>query len=184
MELTKLLPLVLPQVRNAPRVAATNELRNAAIEFFGKTLAWQETLDPVVIAAGETDGTMTTPDGAVISKIISVKNADGYDVEYASTRTTITIEAPREALTLTVVAALKPSSLATEIPDDLAEEFGVDIAKGAIAQMKAQSGTEWFDQPGAAVAMKLFADAIASEKLKTFTGTRSGSIYAKTVPFF
>lgn len=184
MKFDKLLPLVLPKVRNVPKVAAVIEIRDAAICFFENTLAWQKTLDAVALAPGATEVAMVVPTGTVVTKVLSVVDEHGTDVPYISDRTTVTVEAAGVARTITANVALKPTATAEEFDDDLFDEFGGAIAKGAVAQLKAQGGAEWFDQAGAAVAMKLFEDAVASEKRKAFAGTRSGNIYVKRVPFF
>lgn len=174
MEYTKLLPFVLPMVRNVPKASAVNALRDAAIEFCASTGVWQEDLDPVIILAGSTSGDMDAPTGAVIHRVVSVVGQDGYALTtgaYSTTRQTLTlIDAPKENITVNVRAVLKPSATGTKINDDIAEEFGSDIAHGAIARLKAQSGAEWFDAQGSAVSAEVFKSGVAKAKKDILLG--------------
>lgn len=174
MDYSKLLPLVLPTVRNVPKAAAVNALRESAIEFCASTGVWQEDLDPVIILAGSTSGDMDAPTGAVIHRVVSVVGQDGYALTtgaYSTTRQTLTlIDAPKENITVNVRAVLKPSATGTKINDDIAEEFGSDIAHGAIARLKAQSGAEWFDAQGSAVSAEVFKSGVAKAKKDILLG--------------
>ena len=85
---------------------------------------------------------------------------------YSCTRSIFTLdEKLSEEGSFIITAVLKPSALSSVIDDEIAEEFGSGIANGAIARLKAQSGTEWFDATGASAAMALFQNDIASAKM-------------------
>lgn len=167
MEYTKLLPLVLPMVRNVPKASAVNALRDAAIEFCAKTGVWVVDLDPVIIPAGSNIGEIYVPEEAVISRVKRVTNVFGVEIfGYSCTRNILTLDEtlPAEG-TFIITAVLKPSALTNILDDAIAEEFGSGIANGATARLKAQSGTEWFDATGASAAMTLFQNDIASAKM-------------------
>ena len=169
-----LLPYVLPIVRNVPKIVATNEIKSAAKAFCERSLFWRETLDTLVFPEGISIAEMEVPRGAIVCKVISFK-LEGVekvpDVHYtATTSEIILVDTPPRQVSGVVDVALRPATSATGLPDIIMEEWGDDIAKGAVAQLKSMAGSEWFDAAGAQVNHELFEQAIANARRKALVG--------------
>ena len=63
--------------------------------------------------------------------------------------------------TIVATVALKPSMAATTFPDELFEQFGMDISKGALASLTLMANQPWSDQTTARVAAAEFLNAKA-----------------------
>jgi hypothetical protein len=186
-------PLVMPWAPGAAEINVDAALRQAAIEFYKRSLAWWKTLDRTVTAANEAevDCDDLTADQSIV-KLLSVKldgrpldliradDLDGLDDTGPSaptraykqgSRTIALYPVPASAgLYVTVRAALMPSQASTGLPDDLYEQDAEAIAAGALKRLCSQPGQS-FSNPGMAVDKGLaFEAAITAAKVRAYTG--------------
>lgn len=160
--------LVLPFVVGCPMPVMVQHVRLAAIDFCRKTQCFKRDLAPKA-----TDGTaillMEPLAGTQIRQVKSVVVGDRGDWPvlgapqgehfvrtnhpadfcFTSDNRRLHIYALQPTGTLvTVNAALAPSLLATELDDALFDEYGQDIAEGAIASIKSVPKQDFTDPGG------------------------------------
>lgn len=178
-----LLPLVLPVVRNVPKQAAMVEIRGAAKTFCDRSHYWRETLDAMQFIPGNATAEMEPPSGASVICVLSLR-LDGVELipnaDYTATASEITLaRVPSQAQVGVVHCALRPSLGAAGMPDSLANEWGDEIAKGAVASLKMQAGAEWFDASGASINREIFEDAIATAKRRALQGMAQNNLQVR-----
>lgn len=166
MNLTDLMPHVLPNVSGCPSPTALFHIRQAAIEFCERTLVWQADLEEITSVADDDTYAMTFPTGSALVKLLaftvdgdeaSVVTADkgrrmalndcGGDVAWTLDRVNLKVH-PTPTVDGTVygiLAALKPTQTATTIADSLGEHYAADIAAGALAGLYRMKGVGWSD---------------------------------------
>ena len=181
--------LVAPQVRKAPFELLIDELREASIRFFTRTEAWRQEL-AMTFAAGQSEMALPLPAGAALVSVPegTIDGEDlsiaGYDVSWDAPESLILSFVPTKESSVVVVAVLKPSYTSAELPAAKEAEYGRAISCGAIAALKAQRGTEWYDPEGAAINLDLFKGEMAAVKRRRLQGKANRSMYVQPVSFF
>lgn len=179
-ELDDAYSLVLPFVPGAPDRTALEHLRDKAIEFCSRTLAWQQTLATVSTVASTANYSIPVPEDSALVKVLKW-NIDGRgewvtpaygrdlrdnncsgDVAWTEDRTTFNVyPTPTEAgKVMTLTVALKPTREANEIPSFLYEHHIRAIADGAIGTISAMK-QPWQDLQQAAFYLDRFENAVA-----------------------
>ncbi|BDQ36303.1 hypothetical protein SYK_06630 [Pseudodesulfovibrio nedwellii] len=183
-----LLPYVLPEVDKCPKAQIVNEIRRAAITFCQRSQIWQKDLDYLFFPAGVATADLDPPQESRVCEVISVSHLNGEELiagtHFTATTDIVTILVMISQDTkLIPTVALKPTLLSTGIPEGLMEDWGKDIAYGAVASLKAMRGREWEDIPGAQIKNELFEDGIASAKIRAITGGAKRSLQVKPRSF-
>lgn len=232
-----LFPYVLPYVPGVPDATAVHHIRNAAIDFCRRTLAWQMEIDPIegtrgglepilttggsplLTESGEplltegfevpaTDGvatefTMSPPAESEIVKLLSVAVDDdpievveaskgvafrrrGTHADLAFTRdrkTLVVYPAPEAGTVIHVEAALRPSDDAAGLPDEFADLYRQDIAKGAVASLLLMPKQDWSDPGTGADLMRMFVDRIGTVGAQVARGFSRGPLRTKAYWF-
>lgn len=185
-------PRVLPYVNGAPSLTVLFHLREAAIEFMSRTLAWRVQLDPVLTEVDVSQYDLVLPDCAALVKLLRYKlDAEdgldivdpdkgqelidrGYSVDavWTTDRTTFHVNpVPKTAgKSMVLTAALKPALDATEIPTTIFDHYIDAIASGAIGRIAALPRQSFSDREQAALHMGLFKDRIDSVALQVARG--------------
>lgn len=186
MDWTAFGPLVLPYATTVSPPLLKQHARLAAIEFLSHTKAWQADLAPLVANGVLTSFTMVPPTDAKVEKLISVTITDSLgnvteagikteedrgrlarrwtDVLAATPDRTTLIVTPAQPnlASIVVKAALKPTLAAASLPDEVFEQYGPLIAKGALASLTAMADKPWTDLTTARIAAAEFIDAKAT----------------------
>lgn len=170
--LEKLLRRILPQTMPCPTSMALDALQMICVDFFRESGAWLETFQEV---AGPCDCVVEPllPAYAVLDGVARVY-VDGVKLEseqYTEDSAGIVLKnsacEPRQVI---IKAALRPKRMATELPEELVEEYGDWLVFGTIAKLKAMSGNkvEWTDPDGAKLNYELYQEGIARAKQRRF----------------
>lgn len=178
-----LLPLILPQTLPCPKSMAMDALRAVAVDFFKRTGAWEASFCEA-IGARDTEIGLCLPKGAVIAGIrkaaIDGEELSGFS--YGADGIRLERACGREAM-FQALASLRPKRTADSLPEDLLEEYGDDLAHGAIAKLKAMSGAqvEWSDPQGASLYYQLYEEGVARAKARKYRKRfGAGALYIKT----
>lgn len=189
-------PWVLTKVRGAPQPLIDQALRDAAREFCLRSRAWE-----VKSASVPSDGTTRSrsfvfPAGAELVRVErasvggepwEILNSDATpdDVDEAAQQETYTdtlvvtskttyqlwpIPASGEAIVLHL--SLRPTIAATLVGDVIFEEYGSQMAQGAVALLKAMTGRDWFDADGAVIADAQFEAGVHAAANRKFSQNR------------
>lgn len=201
----ELLPFVLPYAAAAPEPVALHHIKLAAVEFCGKTLAWQDDLQGVSSVIGVADYTLNLPEDAELVRMLCVTvGQQEYTVTTAASarRTRATLAqrtggrvawsinrqdlvldpAPVVADVLTVLAALKPKIMtATALPEDL-RQYAEAIACGARASLLRAPG-EWKDPMEASAQRGMFDAELASIGAQVARGFGGARMRPGLTPF-
>lgn len=168
MDLEALFPWVMPQVKACPDQTALHHIREALRVFCTKTLAWQANLT-IAVTTTDDDFLMPLPAGTSLVKILraGLDEDEGLDImspDTADTRSWSTkgrvwtvdrkrvVLAPRQAVAdkaLKLRVAVKPTSTALVIEDQLFEDFASIVADGALATLFDMSDVTWANPPKA-----------------------------------
>lgn len=195
---------ILPYASDCPPSAAIFHLREAAADFFQRTLAWREDLPVVLSVVGAQDYTLTLPGMTKIAKLLRY-TFDGAekDVVDAEVGERLAIDGSmREAAwtldrlglsinprpvsagkVMTVRVALKPTNTAESLPEVLHDQYIDHIASGALARILALPDAAWSDQALADRFEGRFELAVARVGLMTSRGFR-GTGRRGTAVFF
>ena len=179
-------PLILPYATTCSGPLMELHARMAAIEFFEHTKAWQADLTALAGNGVLTSFVMTLPADSQIEKLLKVRVVDangnkiratvlmadyGEDlaeigsqevIAYTLDRVTLTVQ-PAQATgsIMTPKVALKPTLTAATLPDALFNQFGRDIAKGALASLTVMADKPWTDTTTARINAVEFNNAKA-----------------------
>lgn len=153
-----LLPLVLPRVPGCPELVAEDEIRNAAIDFYQRSLAWRMWTPGVAMVAGQALYTPTLPAGAQMVRVhaatlagspLDVTTADAVDGSAGLPNAVYTddlrklgvwpIPGAAGAL-LAARVSLAPTESSPGIDDALFDQHRLGIASGAISRIAGQAG--------------------------------------------
>lgn len=179
-ELEDALRYVIPYVPGAPDPAVIQHLRDKAIEFCTRTLVWQGPLENVLTVADTAEYEFKLPDDAALVKVLSWKigdrgdwvtpayarqlqgEASESDVAWTENMKTFFVNpTPAEAgSVMSIVAAMKPTMDATEIPSFIYDQHIRAIADGAIGTLSAMK-QPWQDMAQAAFYMERFDRAVS-----------------------
>ena len=169
--LKRLLPQVLPQVLPCPSSMALDALQIAAGDFCKAAEVWTERFEEP-LAPGDAAVSLAPPRETVVARVRALW-LDGRPAEpsaYRSDGNTLFLTSPvPRAMTASAEAVLRPSRMASAIPEVLLEEWGDVIVWGALARLKAMSGRhiEWADAQGAGVALQLYNEGLARARART-----------------
>lgn len=172
--------LILPLASGCPWPLAESLTRQAAIEFFKKSLCWRDLLEFDATDENTTVYTLSPPEGAVIEKLllawvggqqVTLATIEAGELDqiagnfngliWTRNRKTITLNNPQAAGTkVQLSAALKPSQAATQVDPDQFEQHADAIVHGALARILAIADKKWTDKPEAMRHAGLFEEAI------------------------
>lgn len=148
---------LLPRVMGCPAPLLDAELRNSAFEFFERTRAWRQWLDPFVVLADVREYNLVPPTGTVVIRLekatkdgnpLGVDGAfalskdptehmgTGDGMSSADRRLMVLANTLPPGMRVQVQASLAPSVSATGIPDSLAEQYTDAIVAGALFRLR------------------------------------------------
>ncbi len=174
---------VLPYVPGCPDQSVVTHLRSICIDFFQKTLAWRQKLNPVTALADVTTYTMPLPDSqTALAKLLAywidgqrahVVQAErgedlaacnsSADVAWTTTRATFSVSpAPDAGQLLVLDVALKPSQASTGVLASLWEHYADALVDGALSRIFAMPNQPWTNPGLAQYHGQLYQDAIDS----------------------
>lgn len=186
----------MPSVKGCSGPQADQELRTAAQEFFRRTKAWLQWLDPITLT-GAASYTLALPTGSLVHRLeqatvdgatVALPNYRSFPVDLAdnqtqgqgfttSDRITVLPAATYAAgQVLKLQAVLVPSNTATSLPDALVAQFGQYIAEGAKSRLMLLPGKEYSNPGAAGIASVAFEAAIGSVQHQAHKG------FGTTVP--
>lgn len=196
-----LYPLILAEVPGCPLMTVKTALNRAAADFCTGSLAWQEDLDPIFVAAGIAEYDLDVPAGSQLvviregevklngRKLLPIKApaaidpaVTGLPSHYAQRDygALLLYPKPTEAAgSLTVRAVLKPTLTATTLPDILIDRYYEAVTEGAKAFLKRMPNQPWTDPPGAATAYALHSRRTAEARVSAEMGLVAGSMQMK-----
>lgn len=140
MKLDDLYPLVLPFVPELPLPTVDQHIKLAAQEFYRRSHAWRETLDPITLVADQTEYDLDAPvSGTRIEKVLS---ATVGEAEYAKAVAfdngilSFLSETPPPSGELVVEVALAPviTGSSWNLPTKL-DAHAHDLSLGALASL-------------------------------------------------
>jgi hypothetical protein len=182
-DLSEALPLVLPFAQHCPEDVALFNLRQAAMDFFHRTLAWRATLN-VTAKEGVGSYYFPTPPQSLVVKLLDayvgdvqvpvVKMETGrkaamltyQDAIWTDDRETFHVrpvpgtQGIEQPITLSLSVALKPTQTATAIPTTQFNHHADAIANGALTRLLLQRGRAWGDPQAAARHSQVYEGAI------------------------
>ena len=186
------LPELLTVATGCPIPVAESKTRQAAIEFFRRTRAWVEWLEPVTtISNSLAEYGMEAPLGADVVRIEQA-TLDGNPFSVSSSRD-VAQDLERQAMTdlqlvsrdlktfrlgglpmagrvIRVQAALIPSRSAKGLPDDLFDKYADDIAHGARHRILSIPGTDYYNPDVFMLEQSRFEAAIATKAVDAWRG--------------
>jgi hypothetical protein len=193
--LSAFLPFLMIAVPGASEPLAEQAVLHATRQFCERTRLWRETSTHAVVA--DTPVTVTWAPPATLHEIERVwfddrrldptqfqaepPNAQpDYTVAFA-TPNALTLRAPA-AGTFRVVALLKPTLSALEVPDFLYENHAEAIASGALARLLAMPGQVWRDDQAALMHEARFEAAVTRLYGSNLSGQQRAPIRSKPWP--
>lgn len=184
-------PDLLMHVPGCPDMLADQALCRASREFFRRTFAWREWLDPVSTLSTTREYDMDIPSGSVVVRIErATMNGSPFDVlsiraldKNAAVDTVdqtgaamvdrqqilLTKETPDDQV-LRVQVSLMPTTSALGIPDALFEPYMEDIIHGAKHRLMMLAGTTFSNADMAIVAKAEFEQAVANKTVSVWRG--------------
>ena len=185
----------LPDLPGCPVAALDIAIRQAAIEFCEKSLAYKTSHNPISVISGTAEYAFQPPDQTVVHVITYAKFDDTelqcrvgeYGISNQDWRseegtpkyifggmTALTlIPAPNVDGTLTMIVALKPSPTADGIDDNIFNEYREAIVHGALARLMLSPKKPYSD-PGLATYHNLQFTILTGQ-----AGTRSDRSYTR-----
>lgn len=164
LDIDDFLPEVMRYAPNASDFAAQRFIIQAARDICERCKVWREN-DTLTITAPEMQGVCTIGDAAIVAiqsaklgeRVLEPVRVEWLDAELPNWATDTTeatalyvtqirpdtiAVVPREAGTLTVRLALKPSRNATSLPEFLLETYAEEIGRGAAARILIDPNSE------------------------------------------
>lgn len=188
---------VMPYVGDCPAQTAEFHLRQAATDWFQRTLTWREDLPEIVTAATQQDYLLVLPEQTVLAKLMRYSfdgrrfevidaevgialelEQDSLEVSWTVDRATVSINpAPTAGGTSMIFrAALKPATDSSAIPRLLYEQYIDHIVDGALARLFALPRQTYTDLTLADRHKAAYELAIARASLATSKGFRSSGL--------
>ena len=204
MELEDALPRILPYVNGCPDVTALYHLRQAAIRFFQRTLAWREDLAPVATVADQATYVIPTPASSAVARLLGVAldggeahtvsadmgrrlqlHTSGVDAAWTMDRSVFTIHpTPGEAgKDMVLRVALKPTQDALQIPGALYEHHIAALCDGALAGILNLPRQTFTDHQLATQFQTRFDHAMATAAAAAARSTSRAPLRVKPFPF-
>jgi hypothetical protein len=193
--LTDFLRFVYPLARTVSEPAALNALQQAASDFCERTGYWVEELDVIPVVGGVAEYELELPPQSSLVQIAAVafngailhpRTMDDLDkmyvgVDWMTARGTpryytqftnelvrlVPVPDTRMNKALRVRATLAPSIDADEVPTELYERFGQDIAYGAASRLLREGGREYFNPELSVLYEQRFLQAVSTAKLNS-----------------
>lgn len=211
MNVTDLIPFILPETPGCPDALIKQNLVLSAIAFCVDTLAWCEIQDSLIVIDGQSELDVEVPTGA---RIVTVKDiwaanrrlrpvtmsqlfelipnwqdARGSEPTYYNASTDwqtirifpIPLGANRARLRMS--AAYAPTLAATTLPDEIVTKYHDGIVGGAKARLMAMQGKAWSNLQGAAVYQQQAESQIIKAKIDILHDRVQGSLSVRPHPF-
>lgn len=196
MNLEDLAHFVLPSVPGCPDSTLLHNLRQAAIEFCARTLAWQQDLDTITSVGNTQSYALVLPASSALVKLLAftvdggeafvvtpekgrqlVLNDSGRDVAWTNDRVNVKVHPTPVAAGVIYgfKAALKPTQAATAIADSVGEHYAREIAAGALAGLLDMANVAWADPAKAAQSREHFNDRISTVSAQVAKGFSRGA---------
>jgi hypothetical protein len=194
--LTAWLPYV--QLPSCPQMIAIDAIRQAARDFCERTFAWTHMQDAMTVYANEPEYELEPPDNAEAVRVleawlsgapIRVRSVDELNRIYRTNSWNTATGSPRHLVNLSrhtarlvpipeerVVAglvlriAVKPTTDATEICDEIFDEFRDAIAAGARAILQLMPAQPFSSPKQGAIDRAMFESAVADELIQFWRG--------------
>lgn len=172
ISLERLLSRILPQTLPCPRSMALDVLQMTSMDFFRESGAWVENLEEMADPC-DTIINPPLPGNAALHNVSQVwldeHKLNGGEYSFDS-QGLVLADAPGRVCCVRFAATLRPKRTATELPEDLLEEYGDCLAYGAIARLKAMSGNkvEWSDPNGASLNWQLYNEGLDRARKRRF----------------
>lgn len=205
------LPMILVQAPGVSQPLAEASVRDAAIEFCKRSLAWVHHMDALPIVAGVADYDLDVPDGAVAIQPLDVW-ADGEPLDPAAPRELTALYgewraetgtplyylhevldgavrqltlAPKPIATvsngLTARLALRPTKTSTEIDEAIYEEYGTVIANQALGRLLLMPKRPWSDAEHGVALLREFSSQCSAAQLRAARGGTRAPLRSRTV---
>lgn len=164
MNVTDILPRVLPYVRGCPSPVAAMAIVDAMREFATETYLWEASLAAVLTVADDAVITLVPPTDSevVILEKLTVDGEETTTYHFTRPRTVVLNEAPTigglEVVATTILAPAYGSAVVQEVFEPHIE----GIAAGAIGRLSEQVGTAWHNMDVHAYRMGQFRQAITA----------------------
>jgi hypothetical protein len=184
-------PEVLIYAEGCPQPLLEMKARQTAIEFFQRTRAWVEWLDPVLSFAGAVEYDFDIPAGSDVARIEKA-TVEGKEIPIISyrdaphdwTRQDLVVQGvvTRDLKTFTlgnavpsgqqiqIQVSLTPSRTSTGIPNDLFDKYRDDIVHGICSKVLALPSMSFFKPDVASIEHAFFEAAIASNSVDSWRG--------------
>ena len=187
---------VLPDVPGCSQPMAKNAIRNAAIEFFGRSWTWRADHPAIDAVANQAAYPYALTNGQKVAmplavwydgKPLTAKTQGELESMYADWRSQVgtplyylqegyeaLMLVPKPAASLTgaieLKVAVQPSRDSADLPDEMWENCLDAIASGAKARLFAMKKKPWTDPQRAAYHQGLFDRAVAAAKSSATRG--------------
>ena len=202
MRLDNLFGGVIVEATDCPEALALLMLSRSAREFCTESGIWEEDLEPIQLVAGAPEYDLDPQETGEVVRVVSA-TLDGADIDTTipndlpptwrtdtGTPTAVMIEVetvrpyptPTSAGTLVIRAALRPKLGTTSIPRAI-EEWGEEIAAGALARLKAQADKPWSDRGAVAAYRETFKDAISAAQARAIRGRGNRKLRVRPASF-
>lgn len=176
-----LLPRVLPQTQPCPGVMALDAVRQVAVDFCTRAEIWRDVLTERVFPGASAIDLPLERDTALV-RVVELRLdgavlSPGDDFTASPRAVDLAFDPPRE-LTARIAVVLRPSRLATRLPEEMLEEWGDVLAFGALAKLKSMSGPHvaWSDPQGAALNLQLYEQGVARAGIRVLRGCDGRSL--------
>lgn len=169
---------------SAPEFVVEGKIQDAAIQFCEETGIWVVDLPAIDTVADEDTYDITSADG-VINSVLSVKDENGYALEFtvAEDFSTITLDSiPSSVFEITVKVVLIPEIDAGDIPDFIYLRHREALIAGARYKLFEMPNRAWSNDNEAAKALIKFRKGMARANQSTLLGRKRES-FVKMVPF-
>jgi len=186
-------PLARPYIQDCPKLLVTRELLRAARTFFAKSQVWRETIH-VGVGGGLNSGQINIEDGQAMIAIADVRKmgdtksllkmpdkrnlptCTGEPGVYTATTDTLYIgPIPTETYIAEVEVIVKPSLTATTLPDVTLEDWGEQIACGAVESLLNMPDAAWFNPQGSIGHGNRFRAGITEARIRVAQGFSNAS---------
>jgi hypothetical protein len=186
-------PLARPYIQDCPKLLVTRELLRAARTFFAESQVWREIVF-VGIGGGLNSGQLNIEDGQAMIAIADVRkmgdtksllktpdkrNLPTYTGEpgvYTATTDALYIgPIPAETYIAEVEVIVKPSLNATTLPDVTLEDWGEQIACGAVESLLNMPDTTWFNPQASIGHGNRFRTGITEARIRVSQGFSNAS---------
>ena len=200
-----MLARILPYASECPPQTAEFHLREAATDFFQRTLAWREDLPDTLTVTGQQDYTLVLPEMTTVAKLLRYDSdgtehrvvdaeigeayaisGDYTDAAWTVDRMTASINPlpASDGVAMGFRVALKPAMSATAIPGAMYEQYINHIVNGALATLLALPRQTFTDQTLAANFRAMFELAVARVSVMTAKGFSSRGRIGRRGTFF